>query len=293
MKWVALLLFILVGIGTIIAVQRDKRAILAAAFLLGFLPFVMAPWHLLVAPYSMAGWPGYVKGWEVGLIDAIALACIIGVPRFRTGIPFKYVFLVYILSATLAAFFAPNFNIALAYPIQLARMFLVFAAVARLASSPDGLKAVFKGLVVGVTYQAIAAIWAKAGGAVQTGGSFGHQNMLGFASNMVFIPAFALLLSGKWTRWALFGLLAGTAVIIVTASRGTLVFAAIGLTITYLLSASSQWSTRKGLVGLASIAAVGLSIPVVLASFEQRFEQGAAVSPIQTRSAPPSIELPG
>ncbi len=62
MKWIALLLFILIGIGATIAIQRDKRAGLAVAFLLGFLPFVMAPWHLLIAPYSMASWPGYVKG---------------------------------------------------------------------------------------------------------------------------------------------------------------------------------------------------------------------------------------
>lgn len=272
MKWVALLLFIFVAIGFTLAVRKNPRAILIAAFLLGFLPFVLAPWHLLVAPYSFAGWPGYVKGWEVGLIDAIAVACLIGIPKARSSLPFKYVFLFYIASTVVAAFFAPNFNIALSYPIQLARVFLVFAAIARVSASPLGLKAVLQGLFVGLAYQAVAAISAKLGGAVQTGGSFGHQNMLGFATHMVFIPALGLLLSGRWTRWAVLGLVSGTIVIILTASRGTLAFGALGLTITYLLSATSNWTTRKGLVGLASIAAVGLSLPIVQASFEQRFE---------------------
>ena len=272
MKWVALLLFILVGIGATVAVRQNPRAVLVAAFLLGFLPFVMAPWHLVIAPYSIASWPGYVKGWEIGLIDALAVACLIGIPKARTQLPFKYVFLLYIASAAVSVFLAPNFTIALSYPIQLARVFLVFAAIARISASPLGVKAVLQGLFAGLAYQAFVAIWAKFGGAVQTGGSFGHQNTLGFASHMVFIPAFGLLLSGRWTRWAVLGLICGTLVIILTASRATLVFAAIGLTITYFLSATSQWSTRKALVGLASIMAVGLSVPVIQASFAQRFE---------------------
>ena len=273
MKWVALLLFILVGIGATVAVRQNPRAVLAAAFLLGFLPFVMAPWHLMIAPYSIASWPGYVKGWEFGLIDVIAIACLIGVPKARSALPFKYVFLAYIAASTLSVFLAPNFTIALSYPIQLARVFLVFAAVARISASPPGVKAVLQGLFVGLAYQAVVAVLAKMGGAVQTGGSFGHQNMLGYASHMVFIPALGLLLSGRWTRWAMLGLASGATVILMTASRGTLAFAALGLAITYLLSATSKWSSRKGIVGLASILAVGLSIPVVQASFAQRFEQ--------------------
>ncbi len=272
MKWVALLVFILVGIGFALAIRKNQRAVFIAAFLLGFLPFVLLPWHLFIAPYSIASWSGYVKGWEVSLIDAIAVACLISIPRKRSSLPFKYIFLTYIASAALSVFFAPYFTIALSYPIQLARIFLVFAAVARIVETPLGLKAVLQGLFVGLAYQAVAAIWAKMGGAVQTGGSFGHQNMLGFAAHMVFIPALGLLLSGQWTRWALLGLVSGTIVIIVTASRGTLAFAALGLMFTYLLSVISKWSTRKGMIGLASLTAVIVSIPVIQASFGQRFE---------------------
>ena len=36
MKWIALLLFILVAIGLSLAVRKDRRVVLAAAFLLGF-----------------------------------------------------------------------------------------------------------------------------------------------------------------------------------------------------------------------------------------------------------------
>lgn len=271
MKWAALLLFILVAIGFTLALRKDPRAALVAAFLLGFLPFVMGPWHLMVAPYSISTWPGHVKGWEVGLIDAIAIACLIGIPRSRIELPFKYVFLLYIAATVVSAFLAPNFKIALSYPIQLARIFLVFAAVARLSSSPLGLKTTLQGLFVGLSYQAAMAIWERFGGAIQTGGSFGHQNSLGFVSHLVFIPAFGLLLSRQWTRWAIVGVLSGAIVVALTVSRATIVFAAIGLIVTYCLSATSHWSTRKLGVGLASLALVGLSYPIIHYSFERRF----------------------
>ncbi len=96
--------------------------------------------------------------------------------------------------------------------------------------------------------------------------------MLGFVTHMVFLPAFGLLLSGKWTRWAILGLISGAIVITLTASRATLVFAAIGLAVTYIMSVSAEWTTRKGFIGLASIAAVAIAIPIVQASFAERFE---------------------
>ena len=184
MKWLVLLMFLLVAAGLTRALQTNRRAVPFAAFLIGFLPFVMTPWHLLIAPYAIPMWPGYVKGWEVGLIDALALACLLGTPRARSPLPFKYAFLLYIAAAGISVFLTPNTKIALAYPIQLARVFLVFAAVARLSSSPAGLKATLQGLFAGLAFQAVMAIWARLGGAIQTGGSFGHQNLLGFVSHL-------------------------------------------------------------------------------------------------------------
>lgn len=271
MKWAALLLFILVAIGFTLALRKDRRAALLAAFLLGFLPFVMAPWHLYVAPYSIASWPGYVKGWEIGLIDAIAVACLISIPRGHSKIPFKYVFLLYIASTVVSVFLAANLKIALSYPIQLARVFLVFAAVARLSSSPLGIKATLQGLFVGLAYQAAIALWSRLGGAIQTGGSFGHQNLLGFASHLVFIPAFGLLLSGLWTRWAVVGLISGAIVVTLTVSRATVAFAGIALLVTYLLSILSGSTRRKIGVGLATAALIGLSFPIIQYSFDRRF----------------------
>ena len=277
MKWAALLFFILVAVGLAHALRTDRRAAPVAAFVLGFLPFVMTPWHLIIAPYAIPAWPGYVKGWEVGLIDAIAMACLVGTPRARFRLPFKFAFLLYIVATVLSVYLAPNPKIALSYTIQLARIFLVFAAVARLSSSPSGLKAILQGLFIGLSFQALMAILARLDGAIQTGGSFGHQNLLGFVSHLVFIPAFGLLLSGLWRRWAIIGLISGAVVIALTVSRATIAFAAMGLIVTFLLSATSRWSARKAGVGLASLALIGLAFPFIHYSFERRFEtQGSS-----------------
>lgn len=270
MKWVALALFL--GAAAILLnwLRADRRAVPFAAFAIGFLPFVIGPWDLMVAPYSFAMWPGYVKGWEVSLLDTIAAAVLLGTPKSRFPLPFRWALLSFFTAALLSVLWATNFNYAIGYPIQLGRAFLVLAAVARLASSPAGLKAVLQGLFVGIAYQAVMAVIAWLGGAAQTGGSFGHQNLLGFVTHLVLIPSFGLLLSGLWRRWALLGFASGVIAVILTASRATIAFAVVGLVATYFVAAVSNWSARKAVVGLATGIFIGISVPLAGSVMERR-----------------------
>lgn len=270
MKWVALALFL--GVAAILLnwLRTDRRAAPFAAFAIGFLPFVIGPWGLMVAPYSFAMWPGYVKGWEVSLLDTIAVAVLLGTPKSRLPLPFRWAMLAFFTAALLSVLWAANFKYAIGYPIQLGRAFLVFAAVARLGSSPTGLKAVLQGLFAGLAYQALMAVIAWLGGAAQTGGSFGHQNMLGFVSHLVLIPSFGLLLSGLWRRWALLGFASGVIAVILTASRATIAFAVVGLVATYLVAAISNWSARKAAIGFATVLFIGISVPLAGSVMERR-----------------------
>src|SRR5687767_1557650 len=91
-KWIALsLILICTPLLAAWLKTNPPKAILAWG-LLGFLPFVLGPWHLLVAPYATPMWSGYVKGWEVGLLDGIAVAVIVGTrgdrwPRLTLIVP--------------------------------------------------------------------------------------------------------------------------------------------------------------------------------------------------------------
>lgn len=239
---------------------------------LGFLPFVIGPWHLLVAPYATPQWSGYVKGWEVSLLDSVAIGVLVGTrgrwPRITLLVPF----LAYLFAVMLAIHQAQFGAFAVSYMIQLFRVFLVFLAVARVVANERGERGVLIGLVAGLAVQAGYAIWARAGGALQTGGSLGHQNLLGFVSHMVLMPAFALLLAGRWQKIALTGVLAGIIAVILTVSRATIAFSAAGLALTLLLSIILNFTGRKALTGALAVFLLACSYPLVQSELHRRFE---------------------
>jgi len=271
-KWIALAL-LLIAIPAMAAWLRSRPPQVHFLWgLLGFLPFVLEPWHLMVTPYATPLWSGYVKGWQFTLLDAIAVSILIGMrgrwPKLVLLVPF----LLYILAATIAVAQAKFPNLAWSYIIQLLRGLLVYLAVARVATSERGERAIFTGMVAGLAVQALYAIWARAGGALQTGGTLGHQNLLGFVSYMVVMPSFALLLAGRWKWIAAVGLLAGTCAVILTASRATIVLSAFGLMLTLFLSTAFHRTSRKLAVGFASALLVAASIPLANATLQRRFE---------------------
>jgi O-antigen ligase len=240
--------------------------------LLGLLPFVLGPWHLMVAPYSTAMWPGYVKGWEISLLDAVAVGVLLGTRNQWHKHALTLPFLAYIFAVTIAVYQADFAKLALSYVIQLLRIFLVFLAVSRIVATERGEKAVMWGLVLGLAVQAGYAIWARAGGALQTGGSLGHQNLLGFVSHLVLMPAFALFLTGRWHRLALVGVLSGLTVVILTASRATIAFSAAGLAFTLVFSMSIRFTGRKAMLGVLGVIVLAGSYPLARAALDRRFE---------------------
>ncbi len=273
MKWILLLLIVMTGPVLAGWLRTNPRGSPWIWGLLGFLPFVIGPWHLYVAPYSTGSWPGYVKGWEISFLDAIAVGILVATHGRRPNIVLILPFLAYILAVTIAIYQAQYAKLAFSYVFQLARMFILFIAVSRVAIDERGAKAVFAGLVVGLATQALYALVARAGGALQTGGSLGHQNLLGFVSHMVLIPAFAAFLAGKWRRIAIPGMLSGLIAVILTASRATIAFSAAGLGLTLLISMSLRFSGRKVALGVMAIVTFAGSYPLAKASLDRRFQE--------------------
>lgn len=271
MKWIALSL-LLMAIPAIAAWLRTNPRMAPWLWsLLTFLPFVIGPWHLLIAPYATPNWSGYVKGWEFSLLDSVAIGVLLGM-RTRGPGPFLVIpFIAYILASLVAVTQARFGALAFSYIIQLVRIFLVFLAVAKVVQSERGERAVLRGLIAGVGVQAGYALWARAGGALQTGGSLGHQNLLGFVSHMALLPAFAMLLAGRWPRLALLGMCAGLTAVILTASRATIAFSAMGLVLTLLCSLAIRFSGRKAMLGMVGIVLLLAAYPIANATLARRF----------------------
>ena len=239
--------------------------------LLGFLPFVIGPWDLYVAPYSLAGWPGYVKGIEVSVLDAVALAIYASVPR-KGRLHLKLPILAYGFAVLISALQTVVPIAALFYVWQILRILLVFAAVATVCQDERAPKAIMTGFVLGLALQAGSAGLAFLSGATQSGGGFGHQNTLGLISHFITIPTFALLLAGRREWPFLIGPIAGVAVAIFTASRATIGLVGIGLVGILVLSLLRRSTSQKMTVALFGLLALGAATPLALNSLDRRFE---------------------
>lgn len=252
--------------------------------LLGFLPFVLGPWGLYVAPVSWAHWPGFVKGAEVSLLDAVALAVLVSMPH-RTQLPLKLPFILYIAAILLSAVFAEIPTVSLFYAWQLLRVFLLYAAVAAVCQDDRGPVAVVTGSVLGLAFQAVLAVSDYFAGDLQAGGGFGHQNLLGMISYLVTFPALALLLAGHRGWIPQIGVVAGVAVAIVTASRATIGLVGAGLVALFALSVMRRPTSRKAGMGLAGALALALAAPLAINSLERRFAEAPLPTEYDERAA--------
>jgi O-antigen ligase len=242
--------------------------------LMGFLPFAVGPFHLYMAAISWAEWPGYVKGVELSILDILALALYFSLPHGGSAIPFRTSMALYFLAVLLSAFQSPVPVAALFYPWQLARMFLVYAVVAKAMVDERVAPALLTGMTVGLCFAAWEALWERFGlGILQVGGSFGHQNLLGLMSHFVVFPWFALLLAGERGWRPVVSPLVGLVVQVLTVSRATVGLAGAGYVGLLVLSVLRRWTFRKALILAAGVVVMCLLIPITISSFDERFSK--------------------
>ena len=216
-------------------------------------------------------WPGYTQGFELTILDTLALSLYLSLPRASDPLPFRLAISFYLLSTLLSAPFATVPEAALFYSWQLARMFLLYAVVVRACANPLVPIALLKGLGAGLLLQAVVVLWQRFGlGMLQTPGTMAHQNELGMLSHLIVFPFFALLLTGRAGRWPAVLFPAGVIVELMTTSRGTIGLAAMGYTLVFALSATRGWTSRKSGMLLVFAVAAAVIAPVALSAIAQR-----------------------
>jgi O-antigen ligase len=273
-KWPALIIALAI-IGPLANwLRRNPRHVPMIWIIMGLLPFVLDERHLYLALVSWAGWPGYVMGVELSVLDLLAVAIYLSLPRTGPSPPFWISMALYFLAAVLAAFQAESPLFALGYSWQLARMFLVYAVVSKAAATDERVvPALLTGLAIGLCYEAGVTLWQRFGrGVLQATGTVGHQNLLGLMSHFVVFPWFALLLAGQRGWQPVAAPLAGVVTAVMTVSRATLGLGAAGYAGLFMLSAARRWTSRKALFLAAGATLVAILVPVVLSSIERRFD---------------------
>lgn len=272
MKWIALLIAAAAVVPLSTWLRRNPGEALKVWMLVGFLPFVVYRLHFYMAFISWSTWGGYAKGMEITVIDVFVLALYLSLPGRRHATPFWLSMVLYFAASLLSVIPAQFPMAALFYPWQLARVFLVYATVARGVSGDIRIAtALTKGMAAALLMEACIVIVQRVGfGMLQTPGSFLHQNMLGVLTHFVVLPAFALYLAGQRDWLTVAVIVSGILVDLMTVSRATIGLAALGLVIVFALSALRRWTPQKGRILFAGVALAAFLVPVALISLGER-----------------------
>ena len=282
MKWIVLIAAIMVLPVLVQWLKANPKKSPIVSMVLGFLPFVFTPWHLSVSPISWALWPGYVDGMEITLLDLVALAIVLSGTHRKYTMPFNAQMLFYFFAVLITVPLAKLPMSGIFYVWQVLRAYLVFRAVALVATDQRHRDALITGMILGLAFQACEAGLQRAQGRAQSGGSLGHQNLLGSLTHLVLLPSLGLFLAGHRVKWAALGMAAGAAALIFGASRASIGFSGAGVIMVILLSVLRNSTGRK--MGMVAVVVAGIVIatPFAFSSLSNRF---GGVSPLSVTTS--------
>lgn len=290
MKWVLLGFIVLTAALLTLWLRGDRSRGPVVWLFLGMLPFVverpvLGEYNLYMALVSWPMWPGFVKGIEISLVDAVAVAVLLSRLPLKRPIPFKAVFFAYFLVVLVTAALSSVWMAGSFYAWQLLRSFVLFAAVVSISDDDRAPVALLSGAVLGFCVQVAFGAYAYASGATPVLMAFGHQNLLGLMSHFVVFPALALLLAGKGGWASVAGPGVGASAVALTASRASIGLAGAGYVLLLILSVARKVTTRKGIVALLGLALLGAATPLAISSLERRFEAAPLSNTYDERAA--------
>lgn len=274
MKWI-LFIVLLASVAPLASwLRRNPGRIPIACLLLGLLPWDIIP-HSYFAIISFATWPGHTAGLEWSIIDVLALAIYFACPPASQSLPFRFSMALYFVAILLPVGQGAVPMAALFYVWQIARMFIVYAAITRACTAdPQVPFAIVKGMAIGLMMEAGLVVFQRLVlGMLQATGTLPAQNFLGLMSHFAVFPVFALLLAGRKGRWLPLAAVAGVIVEIFTTSRATIGLSLLGYASLFLVSATRRWTSRKARILTMGITVLAVAAPVALLSLQARFEK--------------------
>lgn len=261
MKWIVFVLAALATypIGALWLRDRPhvQRWLVSA---LGFLPFVdLDP--VTINFISHETYRGASRGFEVTLVDLIALTLAFALPRSKFVMPYRFVRWLYFAAAALTIFWAQVPLYAAFSTWKILRAYFLMGVIVRACEQEHG-PWLLRGMAAGVVYAfGIALKQRYLEGYYRVQGPFPHPNTLGMAVNFVMPVAFSLLLAGQGGWLAVACCLAAAAAVIMTLSRGALAMTvgAVGMSMAGSLirgvTRRKVWVTLSaGLLGAALLA---------------------------------------
>lgn len=269
--------------------QRDSNAAPKVWLMIGVLPFVFMGLGINQPLYiTLAGgtnWPGFVKGAEFSIIDVLASAIYLSLPRGGHALPFKFSMLLYFFSVFLSIFQTDVPTTVVFYCWQLARIFLLYVVVVRACADERVPLALMTGMTIGLCLQTGIGIYQRLFlDVLRAGGTLGHENYIGMMSHFVIFPLFALLLAGQRGWQPVAGPLTGMLSAILSVSRAAMGLNGLGVVLVFVLSALQGWTSRKSVVALFGAILIAVFLPIMISSIEQRYVGGLVEDVVDTRA---------
>ena len=97
MKWIFLAGLLVFTPLLTMFLRNNRQHLPKAAFALGLLPFIETRLNISAQPYGWPGWQGYVKGIDISLTDAVAVAMIVAGASIKTPLRIKLAFLFFVV----------------------------------------------------------------------------------------------------------------------------------------------------------------------------------------------------
>ena len=271
MKWIFIAALMVFTPAAAAFLRNNQRYVVHACFLIGVAIFFQNP-YFSVSPIFW-DWPGPVQGFQVTLVDSLAIAILLSTPSVRLPPTLKLAFGIYLLGILISSFAAHQLMPVAFYVWQLGRAALLFAAIARATACHERAPlALAGGLGCAIAIEALLVIKQFASGNGAPGGTLGHRNILGMTSHFATLPAFALLLAGYRQRLAALTVFCGIIVALLGGSRATIGLFALGVLTATLFSMRHKMTGRKGAVAAAAAVLAICAVPLMIWSVNRRSE---------------------
>lgn len=273
MKYIALLIGILAVVPLATLLRSNPEWMRRSWFAIGLLAFLMTASPYLSVAVVAWSWPGHTYGYDVTLIDILALAIYLSQPRTQNRFQFRLPLMFYFLAAASTMFLSAVPMATSFYVWQLTRVIFLAIVTARGCERQENRESLINGMAVGLIVEMCFVLWQRfVLGIVQTPGTFSHQNFLGLSLHFAYFPILMLVLH-RPGRFLEYSALFSVAVIVsMTASRATVGLMLLGTALAVALSISLRSTARKWRVALAGTAGVLLMVPLALKSFEARLQ---------------------
>lgn len=222
--------------------------------------------------YGWPHWHGTSLGFSVPFSLIIGLSLIFTNSRKSPAVPFRYIILFYIF-CIFASIFSSRMWLPSSFTLwQVVAVSVIFFAVATEAHKAIVRDYILIGFATSLIFQAANSIFQRIGGAAQASGTFGHQNILGLAVELTWIPLLAAALASKRSYAELAGIAAGAVCVASSGSRATMGIAAASVLVLAACSVSRRITPRKIRAISVGLILIGVATPFALGSLNARFQ---------------------